>query len=141
MKSSIDKTEHRYQKYSLWIILGLTLLGLLITQITVRSFFIYPIITSSLFCLITSLCYGKAWQYIALKSPSSLTKFYLSASFVRMFLALAVIIIGVFVLRHDRSSMIEFVGVFSGFYLFIMVFDNIYFFTVEKNNKINNRKI
>jgi hypothetical protein len=58
-----------------------------------------------------------------------------------MFLALAVIIIGVFVLRHDRSSMIEFVGVFSGFYLFIMVFDNIYFFTVEKNNKINNRKI
>lgn len=135
--TNIDKVSRTYGKISLWLISGLTLAGLLITQALMRSNFIIPLVINSVFYLVINIFYGKAWKAIASSSPNSLGKFYMAGSMAKMFITLAAVIIGAIVWRNNKEMLVAFVSVFVAFYLANLILDSVYFFKVEKNNKIN----
>ena len=138
---NIAKVERDYYKINLWIVSSLTLLGLLISQVLLKSNMVTPLIVSSIFFLVTGILYGKAWKYFATNSPKVLGRFYLAGSMLRMFLTVIVILIGSLSYRGDKENILTYVVVFVVYYIIAMFFDCLYFFRIEKNNKINNKSI
>ena len=131
----IAKVEKGYQKINLWLVVGLTLLGLLLTQVFLQFNFEIPLMISAIFFLVTGKFYGKAWKYFATNSPNVLGKFYLAGSMLRMFLAIIAILIGALVNRGESEKILTPVSVFVIYYIATMIFDSVYFFRIEKNNK------
>lgn len=131
----IEAIERKYNKISIWLISGLTLGGLLLAQALVHTNFITPLIISAVVFSILNSLYGKSWKAIAIKAPNVLGKFYLIGSMVRMFATLTAIVVGVLIYRENKEMTIAYVAVFVVFYLVTLVFDSVYFFQVEKNNK------
>lgn len=131
----IEAIERKYNKISIWLISGLTLGGLLLAQALVHTNFTTPLIISAVVFSILNSLYGKSWKAIAIKSPNVLGKFYLIGSMVRMFATLTAIVVGVLIYRQNKEMTIAYVAVFVVFYLVTLVFDSVYFFQVEKNNK------
>ncbi|WP_237581522.1 hypothetical protein [Prevotella ihumii] len=131
----IEAIERKYNKISIWLISGLTLGGLLLAQALVHTNFITPLIISAVVFSILNSLYGKSWKAIAIKLPNVLGKFYLIGSMVRMFATLTAIVVGVLIYRENKEMTIAYVAVFVVFYLVTLVFDSVYFFQVEKNNK------
>ena len=138
---NIAKVERDYHKINLWIVSSLTLLGLLISQVLLKSNMVTPLIVSSIFFLVTGILYGKTWKYFATNSPKVLGRFYLAGSMLRMFLAVIIILIGSFSYRGDKENILTYVVVFVVYYIIAMFFDCLYFFRIEKNSKINNKTI
>ena len=68
--TAIEKIEHDYFKVSLWIVAGLTLLGLLVSRVLMYSNLVVPLVISAVFSLVSSYMYGKAWKYFAKNSAS-----------------------------------------------------------------------
>ena len=127
----------KYYKNNLWIIAGLYLMGLLVVQLTQQTACIQSLTIWAVYSLITSAIYGGAWKTIASKSPAVLRNFYLVGSVLRMLLAFLTVLIYAFVVK-ERVMVIDFAVIFMIFYLVLLAFDTVYFYKVEKNNKINN---
>lgn len=127
----------KYYKNNLWIISGLYLMGLLVVQLTQQTACIQSLTICAVYSLITSSIYGGAWKTIASKSPAVLRNFYLVGSVLRMLLAFLTVLIYAFVVK-ERAMVIGFAVIFMIFYLVLLAFDTVYFYKVEKNNKINN---
>lgn len=127
----------KYYKNNLWIIAGLYLMGLLVVQLTQQTACIQSLTICAVYSLITSSIYGGAWKTIASKSPAVLRNFYLVGSVLRMLLAFLTVLIYAFVVK-ERVMVIDFAVIFMIFYLVLLAFDTVYFYKVEKNNKINN---
>lgn len=138
---SITDIEKNYNKINLWILVAITLIGLIMSQILLQQTLITPLIISAIFFIITNKIYGKLWKYFATNSPMALGKFYLVGSMLRMFLAVIITFIGILVFRGDNEKILTYVFVFAFYYISIMFFDSVYFFRIEKNNKINNKTI
>lgn len=127
----------KYYKNNLWIIAGLYLMGLLVVQLTQQTACLQSLTICAVYSLITSSIYGGAWKTIASKSPAVLRNFYLVGSVLRMLLAFLTVLIYAFVVK-ERVMVIDFAVIFMIFYLVLLAFDTVYFYKVEKNNKINN---
>ncbi len=110
-----NKVYKKYYKNNLWIIAGLFLIGLLGVQLTQHTAYINVLTICAVYSLITSSIYGGTWKAIASQSPAVLNNFYLAASGFRMLLAFLTVLIYA-----------------------LLAFDTVYFYKVEKNNKINN---
>lgn len=132
-----NKVYKKYYKNNLWIIAGLFLIGLLGVQLTQHTAYINVLTICAVYSLITSSIYGGTWKAIASQSPAVLNNFYLAASGFRMLLAFLTVLIYAMVVK-DRTMVIGFVVIFMVFYLVLLAFDTVYFYKVEKNNKINN---
>ena len=132
-----NKVYKKYYKNNLFIIAGLFLIGLLGVQLTQHTAYINILTICAVYSLITSSIYGGAWKAIASQSPAVLNNFYLAASGFRMLLAFLTVLIYAMVVK-DRTMVIGFVVIFMIFYLVLLAFDTVYFYKVEKNNKINN---
>lgn len=132
-----NKVYKKYYKNNLWIIAGLFLIGLLGVQLTQQTAYINVLTICAVYSLITSSIYGGAWKVIASQSPAVLNNFYLAASGFRMLLAFLTVLIYAMVVK-ERTMVIGFVVIFMIFYLVLLAFDTVYFYKVEKNNKINN---
>ena len=133
----VNKVYKKYYKNNLFIIAGLFLIGLLGVQLTQHTAYINVLTICAVYSLITSSIYGGAWKAIASQSPAVLNNFYLAASGFRMLLAFLTVLIYAMVVK-DRTMVIGFVVIFMIFYLVLLAFDTVYFYKVEKNNKINN---
>ena len=127
----------RYYKNNLWIIAGLYLIGLLVVQLTQYTSYINVLTISAVYSLISASIYGGTWKAIASQSPAVLNKFYLAGSGFRMLMAFFTVLVYAIVVK-ERPMVIGFVVIFMIFYLVLLAFDTIYFYKVEKNNKINN---
>lgn len=132
-----NKVYKKYYKNNLFIIAGLFLIGLLGVQLTQHTTYINVLTICAVYSLITSSIYGGAWKAIASQSPAVLNNFYLAASGFRMLLAFLTVLIYAMVVK-ERAMVIGFVVIFMIFYLVLLAFDTVYFYKVEKNNKINN---
>ena len=132
-----NKVYKKYYKDNLFIIAGLFLIGLLGVQLTQQTAYINVLTICAVYSLITSSIYGGAWKAIASQSPAVLNNFYLAASGFRMLLAFLTVLIYAMVVK-ERTMVIGFVVIFMIFYLVLLAFDTVYFYKVEKNNKINN---
>ncbi len=133
----VNKVYKKYYKNNLWIIAGLYLIGLLVVQLTQQTAYINLLTISAVYSLITSSIYGGAWKAIANQSPMIMNNFYLAGSGLRMLLAFLTVVVYAMVVK-ERAMVIGFVVIFMIFYLVLLAFDTVYFYKVEKNNKINN---
>ena len=133
----VNKVYKKYYKNNLWIIAGLYLIGLLVVQLTQQTAYINLLTISAVYSLITSSIYGGAWKAIAGQSPTVMNNFYLAGSGFRMLLAFLTVVVYAMVVK-ERAMVIGFVVIFMIFYLVLLAFDTVYFYKVEKNNKINN---
>ena len=133
----VNKVYKKYYKNNLWIIAGLYLIGLLVVQLTQQTAYINLLTISAVYSLITSSIYGGAWKVIASLSPTVMNNFYLAGSGFRMLLAFLTVVVYAMVVK-ERAMVIGFVVIFMIFYLVLLAFDTVYFYKVEKNNKINN---
>lgn len=133
----VNKVYKKYYKNNLWIIAGLYLIGLLVVQLTQQTAYINLLTISAVYSLITSSIYGGAWKTIASQSPTVMNNFYLAGSGFRMLLAFLTVVVYAIVVK-ERAMVIGFVVIFMIFYLVLLAFDTVYFYKVEKNNKINN---
>lgn len=131
------KIARKYNKVNLWIAAGLFLVGLLVMQILQDYRFVTALSIGTVFSVITGSVYAHAWKLVAQRSPSSLGKYYIAASVLRMMAALAVVVVGVFIYKNDRSMLLGSTAIFVGFYLVTLVYDCIYFSRVEKELKFN----
>ncbi len=133
----VNKVYKKYYKNNLWIIAGLYLIGLLVVQLTQQTAYINLLTISAVYSLITSSIYGGVWKAIASQSPTVMNNFYLAGSGFRMLLAFLTVVVYAMVVK-ERTMVIGFVVIFMIFYLVLLAFDTVYFYKVEKNNKINN---
>lgn len=133
----VNKVYKKYYKNNLWIIAGLYLIGLLVVQLTQQTAYINLLTISAVYSLITSSIYGGAWKAIASQLPTVMNNFYLAGSGFRMLLAFLTVVVYAMVVK-ERAMVIGFVVIFMIFYLVLLAFDTVYFYKVEKNNKINN---
>jgi hypothetical protein len=133
----VNKVYKKYYKNNLWIIAGLYLIGLLVVQLTQQTAYINLLTISAVYSLITSSIYGGVWKAIASQSPTVMNNFYLAGSGFRMLLAFLTVVVYAMVVK-ERAMVIGFVVIFMIFYLVLLAFDTVYFYKVEKNNKINN---
>ena len=132
----VNKVYKKYYKNNLWIIAGLYLIGLLVVQLTQQTAYINLLTISAVYSLITSSIYGGVWKAIASQSPTVMNNFYLAGSGFRMLLAFLTVVVYAMVVK-ERAMVIGFVVIFMIFYLVLLAFDTVYFYKVEKNNKIN----
>ena len=135
----MDTKEHIlrvHRQMSLWIVAILTLTGLLLIQLQILSHTLYLLLFCSVYTFATSVSYGICWKQIAVKSPTAISGFYIAASTIRMLLGIIVILIATAFLYKDKPAFTEFVLIFVGFYLSLMIFDSIFFAHVEKSQAI-----
>lgn len=133
---AIRRTWSKYYKYSLWLVAGAALITLLFTNIYGYASLVRPLAFCVIYTLLANIAYGAAWKGVAKSSPSVLTKFYLAASALRM-IAAVMVVVAFCMLIHDKTAIRDFVLMFFGFYVVVLVFDGIFFAIVEKKNNLN----
>lgn len=89
---------------------------------------------SSVFHLVCSLAYVLGWQAIARRSPTTVPKYFLATSALRLMAAAAVMLVYCVVNRGDIESIKWFAIVFMVFYLVMLTFDAIFFAKVSNSN-------
>lgn len=136
----IDKTAKQYNKYSLWLTAGLTLivlmsisLNLITTDITIA------LAVSVIYTVVVNFAYGGLWKRVAKSAPNTLAKFYMAASMVRLIIA-AIVIFSFCMLSQNKTDIRNFILLFFVFYLVMLVFDSVFFARTEKNNNLKTEK-
>ena len=114
---------------SLLILLGINLWGNVGTTVM-------PVVISSVFQLVACITYGLVWRWVMSSSPASMPTLYMSASGLRMFAAV-VLVMGYCWLAESREAIRIFVIVFLVYYFVILAYDTIYFVKIEKKVKTN----
>lgn len=133
--NAISRTSGKYYKYSLWIVAVTALFTLLAANIYGLTSLVSPLVICVIYTLVVNIAYGAAWKSVAKASPSVLTKFYIAAPALRMVAAIMVVV-AFCLLNGDKTSIRNFVLMFFGFYVVMLVFDGIYFARVEKKNNL-----
>ncbi len=135
----VNKTAKRYNKAALYIIVALTLIGLLLVQVTFSYELILSLVFSSVYSLLTSVAYGNVWKHMAIGGTDKLTKFYLGGSVVKMLLALIVVVAGLFLLRSSKDLLLGFTAIFAAFFMVLLAFDCVFFARIAKSNSSTNK--
>lgn len=137
MRGSITHTARTYNKVSIWIIAGLSLMILFISQILstthpILDIVLMPVLVSVIFSLVASIAFSGAWKSVATSAPENQSKFFLAASVVRMIAALVVVLAGALLLRPDKTAIIAYIAVFVVYYVSLLIFESIYFARIVK---------
>jgi len=131
---AVTSVFHRYCKYSLWVVVALALLIMGAARVFGITWLITPMVICVVYTLAVSLLYGLAWKKTATSAPSTLTKFYLAASLLRMVVAVLVLV-SYFLLVRERDAVIHFTLCFLLFYFAMLILDGVYFAGVERKSK------
>lgn len=136
--SELDKISKQYNKYSLWIIVAITLIGLFLVQVLVRDSLYSIIIFNACYALFLRAVYITIWKIVAKNSIHHLAQFYLGASVVRLLLTLLIAVIGILIMGKEKYRLIAFLIDLSAYYLAFLIFDSAFFCIQEKKHKQNN---
>lgn len=133
----VNLIGRQYNKCSLWVVAAATLATLLAISIYDAQQFVDPLVISAVYALVTNTVYCLSWKAVAKSSPNALGKFYLAGSALRMMLAVLVAV-AYCVIVGDRDAILNFILVFSSFYVVMLVFDGVFFARMERkrNQKI-----
>lgn len=130
-RQQITNISRQYNKCSLWVVAAAALIMLLGINICDARQLVNPVLISVIYVLVANAAYGLSWRAVASSSPGVLGKFYLVASVLRMLTA--IIVAAVFcVISGSRDAIINFVLVFSAFYVVMLVFDGVFFVRLER---------
>ena len=134
----IDTASRRYRKYSLWVVVALTLVVIVAISLNVLDItLVNALAVSVLYTLIVNFAYGSLWRKVAKYSLGVMTKFYLVASVLRLMTA-ALVVVVFCMLSQEKVAIRNFVLLFFTFYIVMLIFDSVFFARIEKsNNRIN----
>jgi len=128
----IGKTSSRYNRQTVWLISGLSLVSLLLMQVSGRMMLVEGLVWAALFNLVCCLLYGQAWKAVARRSPEMLPKLYLAGSAFRLMAAAIVVLAMCVLMRHDIEKLKWSALIFMAFYVVTLLFDAIFFAKVSK---------
>ena len=118
-----------YLRQSISLIVGMNLWGK--TEVMLM-----PVCISSVFQLVACIAYAFVWRWVMSTSPDSMPTLYMSASALRMFAAVVVVMAYCW-LTDNRDSIRFFVAIFLIYYFVILIYDTWYFVKIEKKVKTN----
>jgi len=125
--------SNRYLCYGVALLAVLLLMTILTSIITGAALISFGII-GFVFQLVCIAAYWAAWKKVSVTSPKNLPVLYMAASGIR--LTLASIVILVYMFTHRTSdTLLPFSLVFAVFYIVTLIYDTLYFVSVEKNKK------
>lgn len=138
----IDKAAKRYEQLSLWLTTALAMGGMIAYSVCPQLAAWFPdfmsaVILTVVYQLVASFAYGQAWKAVAKSSPTTLTRFYLVGSTLKLMAAALVFLVGALV--FGREEVIGFTAVFLTFFLLHLVLDGAYFSRIEKRNITNSK--
>lgn len=128
----MNKIVNTYLRQSICLTAGLSLLALLYANIwgDIEKM-VVPIVVSAVFQLVACIAYGMVWRKVASSSPGSLPTLYLAASAIRIFAAIATVVIFLFWV-DNKTAIITFVITFLSFYFVMLIYDTWYFVKIDK---------
>ncbi len=136
----IDSTSKRYCKYSIWLVVALTLVLFTAMSINLLSMDLLSALTVSVvYSIIVNFAYGTFWRKVAKSAPNTMTKFYLAASALRLITA-ALVVLSFCMLNEEKELIRNFIFVFFAFYLAMLIFDSVFFARIEKYNNLKTEK-
>ena len=131
---NINKTVSLYNKVMVWLVSGLTLVGLLTMQLSGWNELLTGLIVSAVFCLVSGVAYIQGWKALANRSAQLLPKYHLAGSALRLLAACVVLLIVCVVKRADVFGIKLFAVVFMVYYVVMLIFDALFFAKVSKIN-------
>ena len=131
---NINKTVSSYNKVMVWLVSGLTLVGLLTMQLSGWNELLTGLIVSAVFCLVCGVAYIQGWKMLANRSAQLLPKYHLASSALRLLAACVVLLIVCVVKRADVLGIKLFAVVFMVYYVVMLIFDALFFAKVSKIN-------
>lgn len=133
---AIHTVARRYHKFSLFVMVAIALCVLVFMALHGNIPLDKPLAISVVFTLVLNSLYGTVWKHVALTSHRHLTVFYLGAMLVKLILGVLVALLYCLLVR-DGLLIKRFISVFTIFYISSIVFDAIYFASIEKMNRLN----
>jgi len=131
---TIQKTTSLYNKVMLWTLSGLSLVLLLMIQLTGMIHLVNHLVIAVVFSLVCGTAYIQGWRLVARRSPELLPKYYLAGSAFRLMAAAVVVLVYCVFNRHDVTAIKWFSIVFIVYYVVMLIFDAVFFAKVSKNN-------
>jgi hypothetical protein len=126
-----------YLRQSISLIVGMSLLALFCMNLWGKTeVMLMPVCISSVFQLVACIAYAFVWRWVMSTSPDSMPTLYMSASALRMFAAVVVVMAYCW-LTDNRDSIRFFVAIFLIYYFVILIYDTWYFVKIEKKVKSN----
>ena len=121
----------KYMSYGVAILLIMGIVTAIVDSFITDAQLVTANIISFVFQLVLIAAYGKAWERVAKSSPKNLTVLYMSATGLRLLLAALVLLVYMFTHRTS-GSLLAFSVVFVVYYIIILIYDTIFFVSVEK---------
>ena len=135
----VKKLADRHLLYTCLIVIILTAVSMLTLEYMDAKQYVGEMKICVYYSFITGLIYNRAWKKVVQDGKLDITKFYLIASGVRMFVAALAVLIYCVVVREPQP-VLHFVAMFLAFYFIMLVFDSVFFARVEKGNKLKTKK-
>ena len=131
---NINKTVSLYNKVMVWLVSGLTLVGLLTMQLSGWNELLTGLIVSAVFCLVCGVAYIQGWKALANRSAQLLPKYHLAGSALRLITACVVMLVVCVLNRANPFGIKLFAVVFMVYYVVMLIFDALFFTKVSKFN-------
>ena len=135
----VKKLADRHLIYTCLLVIVITLLSMLALEHLEAKQYVTEMKICTYYSFIIGLIYNRSWKKVELSGKLDMTKFYLIASGIRMFIAALVVLIYCLVVRESQP-VLYFVTMFLAFYFIMLVFDSVFFARVEKGNKLKTKK-
>ncbi len=137
--SQVKKIADRHLIYTCLIVISLVVLSMFALDYLDAKRYVTELKICGYYSFIIGLIYNRSWKKVVQGGTFDITKFYLIASGVRMFVATLAVLIYVVVVREPQT-VLYFVIMFLAFYFILLVFDSVYFALIEKGNKLKTKK-
>ena len=121
----------KYMSYGVAILLIMGIVTAIVDSFITDAQLVTANIISFVFQLVLIAAYGTAWERVAKSSPKNLPVLYMSATGLRLLLAALVLLVYMFTHRTS-GSLLAFSVVFVVYYIIILIYDTIFFVSVEK---------
>ena len=121
----------KYMSYGVAILLIMGIVTAIVDSFITDAQLVTANIISFVFQLVLIAAYGTAWERVAKSSPKNLPVLYMSATGLRLLLAALVLLVYMFTHRTS-CSLLAFSVVFVVYYIIILIYDTIFFVSVEK---------
>ena len=130
---SMPQSDASYCLRAVGLIAALTVLGLAAVWLWAGDgpLAFWAVGIAAVFQLMATTAYSLGWTKVLRVSPASMPTFYMAASAIRMFAAVATVIIYCLV-TDDHRAVAFFVIVFMAFYFVLLVYDTYYYIKAEK---------
>ncbi|MBM6672524.1 hypothetical protein [Marseilla massiliensis] len=136
----IDLTSKRYCKYSLWLVVAMTLCGFVAMSVNwIEISLLNALAVSAIYSIVINLLYGFFWKKVAKSASGIIARFYLGVSALRLMTA-ALVVLAFCMLNDGKEVIRNFIIVFFAFYIVMLIFDSVFFARIEKYNNLKTDK-